>query len=156
MSTRNKIEQCISTTLPSSKPIIYQCASIRLTTPYLSILRCIVVFHLNDIVYIAEMFEKLVFSRERVFFAIAPFNITLEFRLQSWILMPRPIMAIKITHTATSDWAVRHQADEAVWTWVVWDNRLVLEWRNRTLTRHVVLLECRINGSSQCGCIGES
>ena len=32
----------------------------------------------------------------------------------------------------------------------------MLEGRSQAPTRHVLLLECRINGCSQCGCIGES
>ena len=72
------------------------------------------------------MFAKLVFASERDFLAIASVNMTLEFRLESWDLMPRIIMAIKVIQTAASNWAARHQADEAVWTWVVWDTRLVL------------------------------
>ena len=110
--------------LPSSKPIIYQCATIHRSTTQLSNLRCIVVSHLNDVVYIAQMFAKLVFASERDFLAIASVNMTLEFRLEFWSQMARIIMAIKVIQTAASDWAARHQADEAVWSWVVW---LVLE-----------------------------
>ena len=116
--------------LPSSKPIIYQCATIHRSTTQLSNLRCIVVSHLNDVVYTAQMFAKLVLSSERNFLAITSVNMTLEFRLESWDLMPRIIMAIKVIQTAASDWATRHQAHETgtlVWTWVVWENRLVPE-----------------------------
>ena len=101
------------------------------------------------------MFTKLIFASERDFLAIACFNMTPEFRLQSWGQMARIIMAIKVIQTAASNGAARHQADEAVWTWVVWSTRLVLERKGRTLMRRVVLLECRINRCSQYGCIGE-
>ena len=69
--------------------------------------------HLNDVVYIAQMFAKLVLSSERDFLAIASFNMTLEFRLESWGQMARIIMALKVILTAASNWAARHQADEA-------------------------------------------
>ena len=77
------------------------------------------------------MFAKLIFAIERDFLAIASFNMTLEFWLESWSLMLRLIMAIKVIHTAASSWTTRHQAHEAgrlVWTWAIWKNRLVLEW----------------------------
>ena len=88
--------------LPSSKPIIYQCATIHPSTTQLSNLRCIVELHLDDVVYIAQMFAKLVFASERDFLAIASFNMTLEFRLESWGQMERIIMALKVIHTAAS------------------------------------------------------
>ncbi len=76
------------------------------------------------------MFAKLIFAIERDFLAIASFNMTLEFRLESWAPMLRLIMTIKVIHTAASSRAARHQAHEAgrpVWTWIVWNNRLVVE-----------------------------
>lgn len=103
------------------------------------------------------MFAKLIFAIERDFLAIASFNMTLEFWLESRALMLRLVMALKVIRTAASSWTARHQAHEAgrlVWTCFVWKDRLVLE--RRTLTRHVEVLECRIKGCSQRGCIGES
>ena len=44
--------------------------------------------------------------------------------------MLRLIMALKVTHTAASSWAARHQADEAgtmLCTLVFWNTRLALE-----------------------------
>ena len=94
--------------------------------------------------YIAQMFAKLVFASKRLYLAITSFNMTLEF----WFAVSRLIMAVKVIHPATSGWAAGHQADVAVWTCFIWDNRLVPDRRSRMLTRHVVLLGCRINGCS--------
>lgn len=76
------------------------------------------------------MFTKLIFAIERDFLAITTFNLTFEFWFESWALMLRLIMAIKVIRTAASSRAARHQAHEAgrlVWTWVVWNKSLVLE-----------------------------
>ena len=108
------LKEGITIPLPFSKPVrISQCASIHSYYPPICNLRCIVELHLDDVVYIAQMFAKLVFAIERDFLAIASVNMTLEFRLESWGQMARFKMAIKVIHTAASNWATRHQADEA-------------------------------------------
>ena len=54
----------------------------------------------SDVVYVAQMFAKLVFPIERDFSAITSFNVTFEFRFESWAMVLRLIMTIKIIRTA--------------------------------------------------------
>ena len=48
------------------------------------------------------MFAELIFSIERVFPAMTSFNLTFEFTSESWALVLRLIMAIKVIGTAAS------------------------------------------------------
>ena len=55
-----------------------------------------------DVVYVAQMFAKLIFPVERDFPTITSFNLTFEFRFESWALVLRLVMAIKVIRTAAT------------------------------------------------------
>ena len=55
-----------------------------------------------DVMYVAQMFAKLIFPIEGDFPAITSFNLTVEFRFESWAMVLRLIMTIKVIRTAAT------------------------------------------------------